>query len=316
MSAIVSDLIWEAAKVEAQQDLKKVRSGLIELRAEIIEDARDTFSERMTEVWEILRSDSGSRFSHLTIPPARGRGYKLEFEVKAKINDGKEDREVDALRVFSESQVNVIGIAAFVTRARLLGHTVLVFDDPVQSMDEEHYRSFAKTLLGTLIDQGFQVVLLTHSDQFASDLSHFHYLQSGYATISTRFSRRAGCLVDEGSRRVPERLKRAEKLAEAGEMDEAWRLVRLAVERLYTLVMSRNDPGFDPASWKSQAAESMWASVDKCMTAAVPGCDVELKDILDMASGGVHDRASRGEKDLKDACSYLRSLLTPLRVGG
>ena len=90
------------------------------------------------------------------------------------LNDGEQQREVDALRVFSESQVNALGIAAFVTRSKLLGHKMLIFDDPVQSMDEEHFKTFAKDVLNHVLEEGFQVILLTHNDTFAKDVSYYH----------------------------------------------------------------------------------------------------------------------------------------------
>jgi len=317
VSSLAGELQWREARKKAQSRLESIRTALIRLREEIIEDARRTFSEQITEVWGILRSDTGAKFSRLQIPSARGRGYKLELEVKATLSDGTKTREVDALRVFSESQVNVIGIAAYVTRARLLGHRVLIFDDPVQSMDEEHFRTFADTLVARLLDEGFQVVIFTHSDDFARRLSHYHYLREGYATLRTRFSKRKGCQVDEGNRRVPERLKTAERLGEDGKLEDGWRLVRLSIERLYTLVKVGADASFDPDSWRNTTAEDMWnRGVGEVIEGAVPGSGDRLKEILAFAATGAHDKTATSQTDLNDAIGYLRSLLAPLRVGG
>ena len=51
---------------------------------------------------------------------------------------------------------------------------MLVFDDPVQSMDEDHYNSFSSDFLATLLDEGFQVMVFTHSDLFARDMALVH----------------------------------------------------------------------------------------------------------------------------------------------
>jgi len=147
IASLNKELQWNSARQNALNRLKHIREALIAFRKEIIEDARQRFSEQITAVWQLLRNDSGAKFSKLSIPKAKGKGFKLEMEVKALISDGERDKEVDALRVFSESQVNVIGIAAYVTRAKLLGHRLLIFDDPVQSMDEEHFCSFADKLI-------------------------------------------------------------------------------------------------------------------------------------------------------------------------
>ena len=108
------------------------------------------------------------------------------LEVKATLNDGVETKEIDALKVFSESQVNALGVAAFVTRSRLLGHDLLIFDDPVQSMDEDHFKTFARDVLPPILDEGRQVILLTHNETFARDISYWHHERSDYVTLAAR----------------------------------------------------------------------------------------------------------------------------------
>jgi hypothetical protein len=60
--------------------------------------------------------------------------------------------------------------------------------------------------------------------------------------MSVRLSRRDGCLVEEGNRRFSERLKLAEKKIDEGNLGEAWKLVRLAIERLYTVAYKKYGP--------------------------------------------------------------------------
>lgn len=315
-SGVAEDVAWEKAKGSAKKALDALRAGLIELRTEIIEDARRAFSDQMTGVWKLLRSDSGAQFSRLRIPPPSGRGFKLELELKAVISDGKASPEVDALRVFSESQVNVVGLAAYITRAELLGHRLLIFDDPVQSMDEEHFRSFAASLLPYLLDRGFQVIILTHSETFARRIHDHHYLRESYATLETKPSRRRGCHVDEGNRRVSERLKNAERSAQDGDLQKAWRLVRLAVERMYVLAFDRGNEDFNPESWRGLTAEDMWnKGVEGTITEKAPDMAARLQEILKLTVAGAHDKAATSETDLVDAVHDLRSLLGPLRLG-
>jgi hypothetical protein len=223
---------------------------------------------------------------------------------------------VDAVRVFSESQTNVLGIAAFLTRSILLGHAFLVLDDPVQSMDDKHFRTLAKELFKKLLANGIQVIILTHNDEFARIISYAHSNTDNYATLSTRESRRKGCWVVEGNRRVSERLSRAEKCADEGNYEEAWRLIRLALERMYTLVKAASEPSFEPMSWKDQTLEYMWedGGVGVLIEAAVPGSRNELKDICRQTAGGAHDKKATGDTDVIKACKFIRSLFTPLRL--
>ena len=137
---LILDIQWEAAKDRAGKELSSCRELLIVARQKYLELRRKAFNEGITGIWSKLRRDEYSTFSELVIPEPRGRGQKARLEVMAKLSSNSETQEVHALSVLSESQINAIGIAAFVTRSKLLGHKVLVFDDPVQSMDEDHFR--------------------------------------------------------------------------------------------------------------------------------------------------------------------------------
>ena len=316
--AISEDLKWEYAKQLAQKDVDRIRSLLIDYRQEFLESRRELFSNGMQSIWSQLRDERYSSFSELRIPRPRGRGFPIEIEVKASLDDLTELREVDALRVFSESQVNALGIAAFVTRSKLLGHRMVILDDPVQSMDEEHFKTFARDLIPIILDDGIQIILLTHNDSFARDVSEFHFDRADYVTMSIRHSRREGSVVEEGNRRVPERLKRAEHQLEEGKLDSAWGYVRLAIERLYLVAYKKyGPPDFNSAAWQHQPAEYMWnAGAGNVIQEKAPNSKDRLKEILTMTAAGAHDTAARGETEIRRSLGYLRELLGKLRLGG
>ncbi|MBI2830756.1 MAG: AAA family ATPase [Chloroflexi bacterium] len=319
-SGLADDLNWEYSKKSAQSDLETMREALIAYRKHFLEARRVSFNDGIGMVWTALRSDQYSSFSQLHIPEPRGKGFPVEIEVKAQLDDGDNKKEVDALRVFSESQVNALGIAAFVTRSKLLGHRMLIFDDPVQSMDEEHFKTFAKDVLNHVLSEGFQVIVLTHNDTFAKDVSYYHRdrPESEYVTLRVVLNKRKGCSVEEGNRRISERLRRAEKEAEEGHLEPSWILVRLALERLYLLAQIKFGPDtFDPRSWQDQTAEYMWSSgVDNIIESRIPGSSKELRDILVRTASGGHDKAARGETDLRNAVKYIRNVVGQLGLGG
>ena len=219
-SSIADDLWWEQAKRQAQKDLRKIRESLKAYRQQFLATRRVSFNNGIESVWTSLRDESYSSFSELHIPPPRGRGFPVKFELKALLDDSNETKEVDALGVFSDSQVNALGIAAFVTRSKLLGHRLLIFDDPVQSMDEDHFKTFARDLIPRFLDDGFQVILFTHNDTFARDVSFHHYDRSDYVTMSIDHLQESGSTVEEGNRRVSERLKMAKR--ELKKRDWGW----------------------------------------------------------------------------------------------
>ena len=314
---ILDDLKWERAKLSSQKDLVSIRKELMGFRGKYLESRRVMFSDGMQQVWSSLREDTYSAFRNLQVPEPKGKGFPVLLEVKATLDDGNDTKEIDALKVFSESQVNALGIAAFVTRSRLLGHDLLIFDDPVQSMDEDHFKTFARDVLPPILDEGRQTILLTHNETFARDISHWHYERSKYVTLKVRMSQEDGCLVDECNRRFSERLRNAEKLAKEGKNNESWILVRLAIERLYTVTKIKyGSSDFDPDSWKNQTAEYMWG--DGGVGAIITKMDTEagkrLREILTMTSGGAHDKEAPGLTELKKATKYLRYIGAELKV--
>lgn len=314
---ILDDFKWERAKRESQKDIADIRKELMEFRGQYLEGQRASFSEGMQQVWSSLRGDTYSVFSNLEVPEPKGKGFPVVIEVKATLNDGVVTKEIDALKVFSESQVNALGVAAFVTRSRLLGHGLLIFDDPVQSMDEDHFKTFARDVLPPILDEGRQVIILTHNETFARDISYWHHERSGYVTLGVRMSQKEGCLIDEGNRRFSERLRNAEKLAKEGEHKESWTRVRFAIERLYTIVNVKYGPSnFNPDSWRDQAAEYMWdgGGVGVIVDGKDPEAGKRLKEILTMTVGGAHDKGEAGLTDLIGATKYLRELGSKMKV--
>ena len=316
-AAILDDFKWERAKKAAQKDLAVIRTELMKFRGQYLEDRRTSFSQGMQAVWSSLREDSYSAFSDLQVPEPKGKGFPVVLQVKATLNDGVETKEIDALKVFSESQVNALGIAAFVTRSRLLGHDLLIFDDPVQSMDEDHFKTFARDVLPPILAEGRQIILLTHNETFARDISYWHYERSDYVTLRARMSQKDGCVIEEGNRRFSERLRNADKLAKEGRLRDSWVRVRLAIERLYTVLKIKHGPSdFAPDSWRDQSAEYMWSDggIGTIITCVDPSAGKRLKEILVMTASGAHDKEEPGLTELLKATKSLRALGSRLKV--
>lgn len=318
LAQVVDDFLWERAKQHAARDLESLRERLMGYRSEFLEARRVLFNDGIDAVWGRLRADTYSAFKRLHIPPPHQKGFPVEIEVKAVLRDGQEEKEVDALGVFSESQMNVLGIGAFITRSRALGHKMLILDDPVQSMDEEHFRTFARVLVPGLLDEdGFQVVVLTHNDAFGRQLSYWHLDRMEYTTLSIRHVASRGCIVEEGTRLASQRFTRARHLAEQqGNLGDAWTQIRLGVERLYLAAMLKHGPtDFDPTKWEGLAAEARWdAGAKDIIEGKVPGSGKRLKDILVMTASGSHDKAPAPLTEIQKSIPFLQKLLDDLNL--
>jgi len=87
----------------------------------------------------------------------------------------------------SASQLNSLGLAIYLACATRAStpHGLLLFDDPIQSMDDEHMQSFKITLLKKLLEDGYQVVILTHMVNFANEVEALY--RPKYRPPSWRF---------------------------------------------------------------------------------------------------------------------------------
>jgi hypothetical protein len=76
----------------------------------------------------------------------------------------------------SQCQLNCVGLAVYLATATRTGSPCrfVLFDDPIQSMDDDHTEAFKKTVVQRLLNSGFQVFLLTHMDTFAGDVERLY----------------------------------------------------------------------------------------------------------------------------------------------
>lgn len=78
----------------------------------------------------------------------------------------------------SQSQLNCVGLAVYLATATRKGSPFrfILFDDPIQSMDDEHTEACRKQVIRKLLDEGFQVILLTHMENFADSVERLYRL--------------------------------------------------------------------------------------------------------------------------------------------
>lgn len=69
--------------------------------------------------------------------------------------------------MYSDSQLNALGLSIFLARAELLGSSVVVLDDPIPGSDADHRLTFVQNTLTRLLDAGTQVILTTFDSKLA-----------------------------------------------------------------------------------------------------------------------------------------------------
>ncbi|WP_276320763.1 AAA family ATPase [Phytoactinopolyspora endophytica] len=131
----------------------------------------DRFGKMGSEIdrwWASLRPDELVRFGGVGRRASGRRYVNLTAELAVSNEASPEVR--DAVGVFSDSQLNALGLAAFVARQRLLGSPVVVLDDPLPGYDPEHRVTFTLNTLGNLMDDGVQVIVCTHDPKLAVNI--------------------------------------------------------------------------------------------------------------------------------------------------
>jgi hypothetical protein len=72
-----------------------------------------------------------------------------------------------ALGIFSDSQLNALGLSTFLARTELQQSSIVILDDPIPGSDGDHRFTFAQNTLEALVQSGIQVILTTYDDKLA-----------------------------------------------------------------------------------------------------------------------------------------------------
>jgi hypothetical protein len=119
-------------------------------------------SAEISRWWELLRPDEAVHFEAVR-PRASGRRF-VDFKAQLRPQLGAQGVERDALGVFSDSQLNALGVAAFLARATLQKSPFIILDDPLQAGDNDHRATFVRHVIQELLSAGVQVIVLSFDD--------------------------------------------------------------------------------------------------------------------------------------------------------
>ncbi len=146
---------------------------LIQTAEEAVLDERfDNMGAEIDRWWATLRPDELVRFGGVG-RRASGRRY-VNLTAELAVAGDATPQVRDAVGVFSDSQLNALGLAAFLARQRLLNSPVVVLDDPLPGYDPEHRVTFTLNTLGSLLDEGVQVIVCTHDPKLAVNVVEVH----------------------------------------------------------------------------------------------------------------------------------------------
>jgi AAA15 family ATPase/GTPase len=132
------------------------------------------------EIYNAINA-SDTRFekaASIVLPAALDDSIKIAF-----IDDPA--REFDALHILSEGHIRCLGLAILLAKNVQLGCPLIVFDDVVNAIDDDHRGDIRTFICNSPMLASKQIILTTHAEQFVKELEQ-HFTGTSYKTDVTK----------------------------------------------------------------------------------------------------------------------------------
>jgi hypothetical protein len=240
LDLLAQQLERERAVTRLREDTSQAVRHIDDATANVLDEKFDELAGEISRWWQLMRSEEPSFFAGVQ---RAGTGRRF-IDLKAGLATGRVTDDVtqhrDAVAVFSDSQLNCLGLSAFLARVSRNPVGFVVLDDPIQGSDTEHKATFLEYVPETLMSEGHQVIMLTHDERLSRNL------QERYAHRDLRVYRvlaqdpPAGAEISRTRDTIDELLARVEPLRHQDDVfhrKTAGGLLRDAAERFCKLVL-------------------------------------------------------------------------------
>jgi DNA repair exonuclease SbcCD ATPase subunit len=225
-------LAENARAVEAAWRVRALQESL----ADLVGGLEAAEKQRMGDALETLSTDTGRYYEelspghHIKITGVRVRDSKRR---QASLEATSHGKRVNPVTMFSEAEGNCLGLSLYFSQRvdRNPGWSMIMLDDPVQSMDEGHEEGLINLL--TRISRDRQVIVMTHARRFAKQVD----LQFSGLPTYTRYNFERGSgpepQIEIAAGRLNDLLVFAEKNASGGQVlrESCAGAIRKGVER-------------------------------------------------------------------------------------
>lgn len=143
--------------------VKKLDSYTKKLPAQLVAD----LGELVVELYNAFnRNDAENELlAAVKLPLAQNERLKIAF----KNNSGKFH---DALHILSEGHIRCLGLAILLAKNLKENAPVLIFDDPVNAIDDDHRESIRRALFEDQYFSKKQIMLTCHGEEFFKDIQN------------------------------------------------------------------------------------------------------------------------------------------------
>lgn len=121
--------------------------------------------ERVVQLYNAFnRNDPpNDLLASIKLPLAQGQRIEVAFQ-------GDPERWFDALHVLSEGHIRCLGLAILMAKNIKENCPVLIFDDPVNAIDDDHRESIRRTMFEDNFFISKQIILTCHGEEFFKDI--------------------------------------------------------------------------------------------------------------------------------------------------
>ena len=131
------------------------------LPAKLVSDLGD----KVVELYNAFnRNDSPKDLlASIRLPLAQGQRLEIAFQTAP-------EKYFDALHILSEGHIRCLGLAILLSKNLKDACPLLIFDDPVNAIDDDHRESIRLTLFEDDFLEGKQIILTCHGEEFFKDI--------------------------------------------------------------------------------------------------------------------------------------------------
>jgi DNA sulfur modification protein DndD len=142
------------------QKLNAYKNGL---PAQLVAD----LGEKVVELYNAFNrnDDEKEKMASIRLPLSQNQRLEISFNQNSEIF-------FDALHILSEGHIRCIGLAILIAKNLKENCPLLIFDDPVNAIDDDHRESIRRTLFEDLNLTGKQLVIACHGEEFFKDIQN------------------------------------------------------------------------------------------------------------------------------------------------
>lgn len=182
---LITDAAAEVAVVSKNKVITSAYAGFVaklnSYKNKLPEQLVADLGDKVVELYNAFnRNDLPSeKLACVRLPLSHSQRLEISFQTEPT-------RFFDALHVLSEGHIRCIGLAILLAKNIKENCPILIFDDPVNAIDDDHRESIRRTLFEDAFFEEKQIILTCHGEEFFKDIQNL--LSVGRASQSKTFT--------------------------------------------------------------------------------------------------------------------------------